>query len=79
MTLMRTISAWLIIRNGDELRIVTRRPNLLANEVAVNIIVKLPQPPRVVATVNIQLPEPPPILAEATVTEYGPAQLEGTE
>lgn len=67
----RTITAWLIIRNGDELRIVMRKPMLMPNEVAVQLVITAPQPPRVVATINIDLPEAPPVVAHALITEYG--------
>lgn len=69
---MKTLRAWLIIRNGDDLRLRVNRPQLQANEVAVEIIIKAPTPPRIVATVNIELPEPPPAFADATTIEYGP-------
>lgn len=69
----KTIHTWLIIRNGNDLRLVTRRPTLAANEVAVEIVVTTPQPPRIIGTVRIELPEPPPATAEAAAIEYGEA------
>lgn len=74
---MKTIRAWLIIRNGEELRVVRTRPALAANEVAVEIIINAPQPPRIVGTVTIDLPEPPPAIAKAVAIEYPEAEPEG--
>jgi hypothetical protein len=66
-----TLNRWIIIRNGDECRLVTKRPDLYANEVAVRLVLNVPQPPRVVATVTIDMPEPLPVEAEAEVEAYG--------
>lgn len=67
---MKTLSAWLIIRNGMELRLLTRKPFLQPNEVAVEIRINAPQPPRIVGVVTIDLPEPPPATAEAVAIQY---------
>jgi hypothetical protein len=68
---MKTIRAWIVIRNGNDLRLVKNRPQLAVNEVAVELVVKAPVPPRIVGTVTIELPEPPPATAEAVAIEYG--------
>lgn len=67
----RTLRGWIIIRNGDEMRLVVRKPNLAVNEVCVEVVVNAPQPPRVVGTVTINLPDPPPATAEAFAAQYG--------
>ncbi len=64
------IRRWIIIRNGDETRLVSRRPRLDPNEVAVEITIDAPNPPRIVGKVDITLPQPPPAYADATVFEY---------
>lgn len=69
---MRTIRTWLVIRNGDELRLVKTRPQLAANEVAVEVVVNAPTPPRIVGTVTVDLPAPPPAIAKAVAVEYPP-------
>jgi hypothetical protein len=68
---MKTITTWLIIRNGDDLRLAKKRPVLAANEVAVQIVVNAPTPPRIVGTVTVDLPEPPPATASVETIEYG--------
>lgn len=70
---MKTLRRWLIIRNGDECRIVTKNPvrSLAVNEVCVELVLNAPEPPRTVATVTIDLPEPPPTTATATTVTYG--------
>lgn len=70
----QTLIRWLVIRNGHETRLVTNRPSLAGNEVAVKITVDVPQPPRIIAEVKVTLPEPPPVEAEATTIEYGEAK-----
>lgn len=72
---MRTLSAYIIIRNGVDMRLVRNRPNLDPNEVAVQITVKAPQPPRIVGRVEIELPEPPPATAEAVAIQYPEDQV----
>ena len=76
MTSTKTIRAWIVIRNGNDLRLVKNRPQLAFNEVAVEIVVKAPFPPRIVGTVTIELPEPPPATAEAVAIEYGEEEQE---
>ena len=61
---------YLIIRNGTDLRAVINLPGLDANEVAVQVTIDVPQPPRIVARIDITLPEPPPAFAEAVVLPY---------
>jgi hypothetical protein len=73
---VKTIHTWLVIRNGDDLRLAKRRPQLAVNEVAVEIIVTCPTPPRIVGTVNVELPEPPPALATAVAIEYPTEDVE---
>lgn len=73
---MRTLRAWIIIRNGNEMRLVVRKPHLEVNEVAVEVVVKAPEPPRIVGTVTIELPEPPPAHAEAVAIAYPEEDLE---
>lgn len=68
---MKTLRAWVIIRNGTDLRLVRTKPVLNPNEVAVEVVIKAPSPPRIVGTVTIELPEPPPATAEAVAIEYG--------
>lgn len=68
----RTLRSWIIIRNGEELRLVKGRPQLAANEVAIEVVVNCPQPPRIVGTITIDLPDPPPVRASSEVVEYGP-------
>lgn len=67
---MKTLRGWIIIRNGHEMRLVSRRPDLLSNEVAVEVRVNAPEPPRIVGVVTIDLPEPPPATAEAVAIQY---------
>jgi len=64
------LTRYLIIRNGHDLRAVVNLPPLDANEVAVQVTIDVPQPPRSVARIDITLPEPPPAFAEATVLPY---------
>ena len=59
---------WIVIRNGNDTRLVTRRPSLDLNEVAVRVTIDAPSPPRIVGEVTITLPEPPPT---AVAIEYG--------
>ena len=73
---MKTLRAWIIIRNGDDMRLVRRKPYLEVNEVAVEVVVKAPEPPRIVGSVTIDLPEPPPAFAEAVAIEYADEDLE---
>lgn len=68
---MKKLRAWIIIRNGDDLRLRLNKPILAANEVAVEVIINAPSPPRIVGTVTIDLPEPPPATARAEAIEYG--------
>lgn len=72
---MRTIRAWIVIRNGEELRLTKRRPDLASNEVAVEVVIKAPTPPRIVGTVTIELPEPPPATAESVAIQYPDEEL----
>jgi hypothetical protein len=67
---MKKIQAWLIIVNGIDLRVVKRRPVLAANEVAIEINIKVPQPPRIIGTIDMELPEPPAMIVDSTVIEY---------
>ena len=67
---MKTLTRWIVIRNGDETRLVSNRPTLKSNEVAVSIKINVPQPPRIVANVEITLPDPPPAHAESEIIEY---------
>jgi hypothetical protein len=71
MPMWRTLKAWIIIRNGNEMRLVRNRPRLRVNEVAVEVTVRAPEPPRIVGSVTIELPEPPPATATAAAAEYG--------
>jgi hypothetical protein len=73
---MKTLRAWIIIRNGDDMRLVRRKPYLEMNEVAVEVVVKAPEPPRIVGQVTIELPDPPPALAEAVAIAYSEEDLE---
>jgi len=61
---------YLIIRNGTETRLTHRRPELAPNEVCIEIVIKVPQPPRYVSKIEIELPEPPPVFVEAEVMPY---------
>lgn len=67
---MTTLKAWIIIRNGNELRLVHRQPSLAPNEVAIAVIVKAPDPPRIVGSIEIELPDPPPVYATASVETF---------
>lgn len=68
---VKHIRAWLILTNGEDLRVVKRRPGILApNEVAIEVNVKVPQPPRLIGTITIELPDPPSVIVESTVIEY---------
>jgi hypothetical protein len=73
---MRTLRAWIIIRNGSDMRLVVRKPHLEVNEVAVEVVVKAPEPPRIVGAVTIELPEPPPATAEAVAIAYSDVEPE---
>lgn len=66
----KQIRAWLVITNGSDLRVVKNRPGLRPNEVAIEIKIKVPQPPRIIGTIDIELPEPPPVIVDSTVVEY---------
>jgi hypothetical protein len=72
---MRTLRRWLIIRDGDDCRIVTKNPTLgrglNVNEVCVEIVIKAPEPPKTIASVLIELPTPPPTTATAATVTYG--------
>ena len=65
-----TLKRWLIIRHGEECRVVTKSPVLDSNEVAIEITLKVPQPPRIVGAIDIQLPDPPPVQATATSAPF---------
>lgn len=75
---MKSVRAWLVLTNGEELRVVKRRPQLSANEVAIEINIKVPQPPRVIGTIDMELPEPPAVLVDSTVTQYPELQEEAS-
>ncbi len=64
------VKAWLVLTNGEDLRVVKRAPRLAPNEVAIEIKIKVPQPPRVIGTVDIELPDPPAVVVDSTVIEY---------
>jgi hypothetical protein len=57
------------------MRLVRRKPYLEMNEVAVEVVVNAPQPPRYVGTVTIDLPEPPPAFAKAEAIEYAEEEV----
>jgi hypothetical protein len=67
---MKQLRFWLVLTNGEEMRVVKRRPSLSPNEVAIEVNVKVPQPPRLIGVIDIELPEPPAVIAESTVIEY---------
>lgn len=68
MPMLRT---HIVIRNGDEMRLVRRRPlNLASNEVAIEVIINAPVTPQVVASVTVDLPTPPPATATVGVITY---------
>lgn len=67
----RQLRCWIVIRNGDDMRLTRRQPNLLANEVAVEVIINTPTPPRIIGSVLIDLPDPPPAIATGGAIEYG--------
>lgn len=69
----RVIKGYLVIRNGEEVRWVNRRPNLQPNETAVEVRILAPMPPRIIATVEVELPEPPPVEATARAVAWEPA------
>jgi hypothetical protein len=72
---MITFRVWLILRNGRDIRLVRNRPTLLPNEVAIEVNIKAPSPPRIIASVDIELPDPPPAFASATIQEYEEPEL----
>ena len=67
---MKTVRAWLILTNGEELRVVKRKPYLDPNEVAIEVNIRVPQPPRVIGTIDIELPDPPAVIVDSTVIAY---------
>jgi len=70
---MQTLKRWLVLRNGEDLRVVKKNPakDLLPNEIAFEINLSVPMPPKIAGVINIELPEPPPIdAAEITVEEW---------
>lgn len=69
----RRIKGYLIIRNGDEVRWVNRRPNLQPNETAVEVTILAPMPPRIIASITVELPEPPPVEVTGKVMPWEPA------
>lgn len=67
---MTTVHAWLVLTNGSELRVVKRRPYLDPNEVAIEIKIRVPQPPRIIGAIDIELPEPPAVIVDSSVIQY---------
>lgn len=67
---MTTIKCWLVIKNGADVRVVKTRPLLAPNEVALEVIINAPSPPRIVGSVTVDLPAPPPAHATVEVVEY---------
>lgn len=67
---MKAMQFWLVLTNGEDIRVVKRRPVLAANEVAIEVKVKVPQPPRIIGTIDIKLPEPPAAIVNSAVIEY---------
>lgn len=67
---MKALQFWLVLTNGEDMRVMKRRPMLAANEVAIEVKVKVPQPPRIIGTIDIELPEPPVAIVESAVIEY---------
>ena len=70
---MKTLKKWLILRDGEYLRVVSKNPSsgILPNEIAFELNLKVPQPPRIAAVIDIELPEAPPVdAANITVEEW---------
>lgn len=66
----KKLQRWLIIRNGEDCRIVTKKPKLDANEVAIEINLEVPQPPRIVANVDITMPDPLPTTVNTKIVDF---------
>lgn len=64
------LRGFLVIRNGVDVRWVKTMPRLAPNEVAIDVTVTAPGPPRIVATINVDLPQPPPAIVDAAVLPY---------
>jgi len=67
---MKTVRVWLVLTNGEEVRVVKRKPYLDPNEVAIEVNIRVPQPPRFIGTINIELPDPPTVIVDSTTVEY---------
>lgn len=68
--MMKHVQAWLVLTNGDQLRVVKKKPYLAPNEVAIEVNLKVPQPPRIIGKIDIELPDPPTVIVDSTVIEY---------
>lgn len=60
---MKSIRAWLVITDGTEIRVVKTNPEkkLYPNELAFELNIRVPQPPRIAGVIDIELPEAPPV------------------
>jgi len=68
---VKTFIRYIVIRNGVETRIVSNQPRLEPNEIAFKLVLKVPQPPRIVGEIEITLPENPTIdPAMVTLAEW---------
>lgn len=75
----RNLTVYLIADLNGEVRVVKKRPRLHPSEVAVQIDLSLPTPPKIAAHLSIDLPEPPEANVDATVAEWGPADPDPNE
>lgn len=70
---MKNLKAWLVLRNGEDLRVVKKSPvgSLLPNEMAFELNIAVPQPPQIAGVINLELPEAPTVdPASITMAEW---------